>query len=941
MADNLIIHKQINDVLKARTRVLSVHNDMLRDQVALAGTLNDALTGADPEELVDRFTEIREALNDVSRTAERTGQSVETEFRRGARGIVEAKKETGGFLGALKKVAKAPVVIGTAFMAWIADTSVKVVKLLWHTSKGLLGTFSQIASSVWNVGKAIVALPLRVFQGLLDLSDELAQRWYVIFQTFEDQIRRPFGDFAEDVSRSIRTAIDAMGGLAVDAGFHGFNLYTVFQDMGSAASWLSEQFQALGSVGSLLGGQIADLGIDFVLFQKGLGLTGEEIRLLGERAIASGRPLRDVLSEISNVSLQMSEAFGYSGKLIARDMGRMARDVTHFGNLSISRLGEVAVRARSLGLEVESLAKVVDRFLTFDDAAEGAAKLAQAFGVNVDVMTLMNEASQGGMGALDELRRAFFEAGRDAESMSLVQLRLLSQNTGLTEAEARLAFAMKNRGQSMEEIAQSAAYAEAQELSQVDVLNKLADATERYIRFIDMKDGLFDRFVQGFGRGILYNNQFLSTMLDLRKVSEEVWWAAFRLGRVFVDAFKPVSQMLTGLNMIYDPRRYREFTRGLTQDFEDFFEYMSDPRTTGDAFEFIVRSLRNRFAMLWDNEGTRVLVTGISEAMSRVGEAIGGALPYLAEQVAVLMRGLGSFIRGERTIEGALVDGLKEAGMILMDGFRSLTRPIGEGLQRAWNSGVIQGSIVHLLDSMATFIRTWADSPETSSAIGESFVGLMSAVLELTWKKAFRPGLSWMFDKTVGWIGRTGGKILGAISNVFAPIKAIEIAAAFAEGLGEGFGKVEDVPIVKTLLDGMRFILDELEISSPSRFAERMIGENIGEGLTRGVDSSLMGFSDTMLDQLNLSATTDAVAQMRSRLSSEIQAINRALQGIPDIDLEAKVRPVANGLGIDGDTLRVEAGPLNMNFHLTVTMEADQLATVLVDKASMVRKERI
>ena len=55
MADNLTIHQQINALLIQRTKVLNVHNDILKDQLALASTLRDALEGADPEKLVDQI----------------------------------------------------------------------------------------------------------------------------------------------------------------------------------------------------------------------------------------------------------------------------------------------------------------------------------------------------------------------------------------------------------------------------------------------------------------------------------------------------------------------------------------------------------------------------------------------------------------------------------------------------------------------------------------------------------------------------------------------------------------------------------------------------------------------------------------------------------------------------------------------------------------------
>lgn len=1101
--DNLSIQKQINVLLEERSKILSEHTDLFRDQVALAGTLKEALSGADPSELADRFTEIKMSLIEASKHARNFGKTSEEEFRRGAKGILSVKTVLGGFLGVLKSIGKSVASVGAAIVTWIADTAVKSVKYLWNVGKGLVGVLTQAAASAWNIGKAIASFSLRVFQGLLDLSDELAQKWYTIFQVFENQIRAPFGSFAEDVSKNIRLALRNMGTFAKDVGFFGMNLYSVFRDVGEAASWLAEQFRAFGAVGSLLGDQIAEMGMDFIVFQKGMGLSGEQMRALGERAIVAGKSLREVLTRVANMSLQLSKAFGYSGKLISQSIGEMVKDVTHFGNLSAKRLGEVAVRARSLGLEVESLAKVIDKFLTFDDAAESAAKLSQAFGINVDAITLMREASQGGMGAIDELRRAFFEAGQDAEKMSLVQLRLLAQNTGLSESEARLAFSMRNRGKSMEEISRMAESADKKELSQAEVMSKLADATERFIRFIEMKGGLFDRFVQGFSTGTLYNHKFLKSMLNLRSVSEAVWHAGFRLGRVFMSSFKPLSQLLDGLDQLYDKKSYQKLMKGVTRDFEEFFKSMSDPKKSGKSFDNLLGSLGKRFKDFWSDDKTKKFREGLITTLQRLGETLSGVIPSLAKKFALLLKNLGKIIRGEVSIGEIL--GIKEkvegVDDFLSRGVGGFIRPIVQALKDLWKEGDLQDAFADFLNSIANFIDKQAQSDGSmTSKIGKAFGNLIKAAFRWAFNKVIKPALSWLVGFILDELKEILKKKLSAIrervlqvwstlkdvikkvkdeikeiftlknlahglgfavglilrlfltlpqkvknawtmisdnvsnttdnlerrfsdfvsrveskwekleeriitiwntvraflrdpkgsleeiwrsinhgvNRVFTSVKNFvinlgpelekawdkvkekislgwdelkkkldpkklkKIFVSFIEGIEEGLGEeMKDFPLVKKILDGMRAIANLLEIKSPSRWAEREIGRNLGSGITRGVETSLRGFTDTLLDQLNLSSTTDAVAKMKKSIVADSQAINRALDGFPDIDLTAKMSPKGSGLGIDGNTLRVETGPLNLNLNLTVTMEAGQLATVLVNKTNVLGRDRL
>ncbi|MBT7912627.1 hypothetical protein HN588_01820, partial [Candidatus Bathyarchaeota archaeon] len=703
-------------------------------------------------------------------------------------------------------------------------------------------------------------------------------------------------------------------------------------------------------------------------------------------------------------SLQLSEAFGYSGKLVFKDMGKMAKDVGRFGNLSVRRLGEVAIRARSLGLEVESLGKVVDKFLTFDDAAESAARLAQAFGINVDSMALMREASNGGMGAIDELRRAFFEAGHDAEKMSLVQLRLLAQNTGLSEEEARLAFSMKNRGRSMEDISKQSGVAEKKELSQAEAMSKLADATERYIRFIDMSGGLFDRFAQGFQRGIKHSHKFLETMFSLRAVSEAVWYAGFELGQVFVDAFPGVTKMLDALQMLYNPAKYEGIMKKVNGAFTNFFEELSDPKKALKATRQLFDNLKKAFLDSWSGEGTAEAEEGAADFLSGIGNAIAGFIPVMAD---VFVRGLeilGDMIGGDTSVLDSTASLGGDLGSGITNAIKSLVDPIANTLKRLWKSkkiqkaaikflesvldsigdegsGIIdviiglvdpiantlerlgkskkiQNAAIKLLDRMADVMNKWADGAEAkNSGFGDAMGNFFFAAINLAWELGAKPALKWLagklfdalkavvkgFSAIARSIAAPFAKAWEGIKLMFSFDVALKLMKNFVKGMEEGMGPIEDNPLISSMFGAIDLVMGPkgFKIDSPSKFAEKEIGENLGLGLTRGVESSLSGFSGTMLDKMNLPATNDAIALMKSNMETDIKAINKSLESIPDIDLAAKLSPTSSGLGINGDVLKIESGPLNLNLHLTVTMEADQVARQLVDKASMVRKERI
>jgi hypothetical protein len=84
---------------------------------------------------------------------------------------------------------------------------------------------------------------------------------------------------------------------------------------------------------------------------------------------------------------------------------------------------------RRLGIDVKALGKLVDKYMNFEDAANSAAQLSQAFGLNVDAFKLMQE--QDPAKKLEMLRKGFFATGRTIENMTAQERRLLAQQTGL------------------------------------------------------------------------------------------------------------------------------------------------------------------------------------------------------------------------------------------------------------------------------------------------------------------------------------------------------------------------------------------------------------------------------------------------------------------------------------------------------------------------------
>src|SRR5690606_140448 len=106
----------------------------------------------------------------------------------------------------------------------------------------------------------------------------------------------------------------------------------------------------------------------------------------------------------------LGKRFGIAQKVIGRDIGEMSKDLKTFGSIGVRQMGQLSVFARKLGTDFKDLLGVVSKFDNFEDAAESAARLAQAFGLNIDAMEMINE--QDPAARIEQLRKAFFQTGK-------------------------------------------------------------------------------------------------------------------------------------------------------------------------------------------------------------------------------------------------------------------------------------------------------------------------------------------------------------------------------------------------------------------------------------------------------------------------------------------------------------------------------------------------
>jgi hypothetical protein len=632
----LKLHEAIADAQKAIGKTAQAANDRFGEQVELAKQLRDVI--GDISDRSGNLQSLSDALSDVGNTMDKTSDATKnTTGRLGEldKALKEGEKSSRGLSAGGTAVVGAFVGLGAAFKKTFSEL-------------GALGSlFGSVTRSILGVGSAIIALPFRLLGNLVKFAAS-GGGGMELRQAYED-VRKTFGDLATNEAKSVVESFQEMRSRAGDLGGTGLSLSRVFGvgpgGLAAALRAVNELAESLGARFSVLQDDIARAGGEIIAFQKGLGLTSEQMAALGTRAISEGRTFDDVLSETASLAIQMGDQFGVSAKLISRDMATMAADFENFGSLSQEELATTAVFARKLGLEVQDLQGVIGTFDNFESAAENASKLAQAFGVNIDAIQMLN--AENPAERIDQLRESFFAAGKSIENMTRQERALLAQTTGLSGAALEAAFAQENMGLSYDQISAAAEDAADSPMSTAESMERLADSIERVFESGGGMDSFFGAFAEGFQQGLRWGGPFRELIRNIRRSLRETRRAGRSFARMIQRSFPGLIDIIGALADAFDPERFAGFFRDVESAAEKFFENMdpSNPSATIGAF---FSDLRAAFTDNFGDGGDSILSRlgeGFQKALNFIGQVIVGAIPHIVDAMAGLLEALLAFLR--------------------------------------------------------------------------------------------------------------------------------------------------------------------------------------------------------------------------------------------------------------------------------------------------------
>lgn len=786
--DNVKLAEQFNKLFSERRVLAAAVTREMRNQLDLAVQLATIVDNKKPEELAEKLAAVTQAMKVLKEQTQEAGGQADKAMQAVASGSKGAAKGVNDVDKHMKVlVAKFPALKSAAAGAF--NGLVQGFKNVIAVGTSAIGIAGGFADGVFKIGKSILAIPLKIFRGLIDLATSFSGD--TSFLQALENLRKEFGNFKEDMSKNVLGAFKT-----AQAGITGTGLST-FRVLGTFAQQLeyfTEIAKQAGPQFHEFGKSIADEAGKFVAFEKGLGIGADHVKSFLDRAKTMGTTWQDEFGKTANYSLQMGEAFGLSQKVIGKDIAMMMKDVKNFSSLTQKEMSVAAVYTRKLGIEVKNLLGLVDKFDTFEDSATAAAQMSQAFGTAVDAFKLMQE--QDPAKRMDMLRKSMAAAGKTTENMSRQELKLLAQTSGLDEATAKLAFSAKNQGVSYDQVAKKAAEAENAPLRQAQALEKLAASIERVVMQGQMfKGGFIDQFLHGFQLGIKNSPAFMGAILSIRTALLQTMYAGVEVGKMFVKTFAGGSVEAT--------------FKGIKEVFTGWDKVMNNVKTAFASFfvdfdiDKLIKNFQTIFLSHFNSKGKAgtAMAEGMKGMFDGLVKVAASGLTYIVKHLTDGFERLAEFVKNP--VE--FLNGMKSGGKSMAGSFISMLDPLIKVFENAelWNK--LYGAFTDAMSSIWERIKKWIHGPTFQAIImkiGPTILGMLMAPSLIRGAaggaagllaKAFLNTGSAAADTAIagavkmGATNPAGPKIMTSIfGNPYTAAAALVAAAAVA---GTGFSK--------------------------------------------------------------------------------------------------------------------------------------------------------
>lgn len=685
--------------------------------------------------------------------------------------------ESGGLVNTMSKQASSALTKTTGVLKEMRNGFISGMKVSTSFFGNIIRMGRTVVGTITDIAKVILGLP----GTFLDFMQGAATGGTDAYRQALEELRKEFGDLSISTSRSVITMTETMRNFSATGvsfgrifGYGREGLARLLQDFMKLA-------QEMGPLFTQFQQGTRGISREVIVLTKSSNITGEGLRSMQLAADNGGESVRTATLGMIRSLATAQRTFGITVREMGRDVNYMLKEYGTFGNVTRETMIRSSVYVRRLGMSIEALKKVMDKFLNFDDAAQSAAGMAEAFNMNIDAMRLMRE--QDPTKRLDMMREAFFRTGRNIDQMSVAERRHLSNLSGLSEEETRMAFSQRNRAMSGAQLDAQMRRSQRTQVTQVQALQTLTRSIERLTQAGETLHGsFFQMFIDGFRRGIMWSREFRGAVRAIQQSMRVVLVAGRDVGRMFAQTFPGFKQFFDGVKDAFNPRRFRVLMNQVKTEFRSFFGDLADPQRRDSALGRFMTNMRQNFLNFFTTgspaarrtmDGFRTFFTTIGRIaiqggkffMDKLAEGVREAL-VVVRRVLVDPRGIGTALR---ELFSPARDQAQGMGQGLAGTFREVLAYAGEQLGPAVSS---------IWDSVSRFINDRDVQDAIETRVGPPLRRAGEIVGKYFLTAMFGPAV-------IGATLRGVGGLLTAVLGSFITKAAIRSAgAATAEAVG-------------------------------------------------------------------------------------------------------------------------------------------------------------
>lgn len=908
----LDLNNQINELLMSRMNVLKAQEKVLSNQVQYAVDMCKALKCEELDEVSTRLDNMRKELEKAADSAGSLGNEIEDAADRGSRSMQnvdsEVKSQTKSF--SVLKGAVAGAVVG--LVRGFGSVYQTLTNLTTGVS-GLIGTF-------FNLGTAIIGLPFKLLEGLFSVAQGSMSGSPSPLKIELENIRREFGDLSVATGKTAASAMEQFQRSAGNLGGTGLALRRIFgsgpEGVAKAMAENLELMKALGPAADNFNDILQNSAGELTAFRKGLGLTVEQQGRFMKFAQAAGKDPMKEMNKFASQAINMGESFGISSKLISKDMAEMQGDFANFGGLGPKVMSQISVYTRKLGIEIKSLTGLISAFDDFEGAAQGAAKLSQAFGMNVDAMKMMQE--QDPAARLSMLQKAFKDTGRSIDTMTRQEKKLLAQQAGLDDEAAALAFSQRGLSMSYDQVQKQGEKAQKKQLTQVQVMDKLAKSIERVVETMQQTQftGFFDAFSKGFMSGIEKSKEFKQIMRAVTASLMIVFRAGKEVGKLFMMLFPGISDLSDALTALFSPERYSDLMIQVKSVFSDFFtDLKTDPKAGVEKF---IDRFKKIFTDFFKSGGklTGAILDGGKTILNTFKEIFIALLPIALRGLIDLIKYITDFLKDPPQLDSSIGKLFGELAASMIDLASKLWEQLWPPMKEMFIT--VFEKIKPWLKSAAPWLLGAALVKMVLSAImsaawGAVTTALTNVFLGIFGQSATEVGTGGFFRTITKMLTeglpKLGSKLTAAVADMLGPSLSAGFSRA-AAGLSKLAGPVAIAVAVGTIGMSVSKLADSIGPDLESKFGKTAMQAGISaasviDAITLGLlpDSLIKDIAEffakvthTVEKWMEKLLPKEVVEMFRAQIAETFgifQGIGEILRGVFEVSPDA----VAKGFG--------------------------------------------